>query len=190
MIEEIFTTHEVSKICKVDISTVANWINESKLPAYKTPGGHRRVKAEDLVKFMNKYKMPVPLQLTENKKRILIVDDEKYVVNLIKRYLKKIKSEFDIEIAYDGFEAGTKAISFLPDLIILDIFLPGIDGCKVLEKIKSNEKLKKTKVIAISGKNLAETRKKALSCGADVFMAKPIDFKKLVSTVERFLELA
>ena len=61
--DEVLTTYQISKYCKVSLTTVANWDEQGLLPAYKTPGGHRRVKKADLVEFLKKYNMPVPDEL-------------------------------------------------------------------------------------------------------------------------------
>jgi len=60
---KVFTTHQIAKECNVHHTTVINWINEGKLDSYSTPGGHRRVTEENLVRFMNKYQIPVPARL-------------------------------------------------------------------------------------------------------------------------------
>ena len=65
--KEVFTSYEVSKLCSVTVPTVTNWVEEKILPAYKTPGGHRRIKREDLINFLKKYNMPIPKELLNNK---------------------------------------------------------------------------------------------------------------------------
>jgi len=78
-----YTTFYISKICDVYPTTVANWIDEGKLKAFTTPGGHRRVSADDLKEFLKKYNMPVPEKLFSNgKKKVLAVDDDKAVLKV------------------------------------------------------------------------------------------------------------
>ena len=60
MAHKVLTTHQVAKECNVHHTTVINWVTEGKLKAYTTPGGHRRISEEDLVKFMKKYEIPIP----------------------------------------------------------------------------------------------------------------------------------
>lgn len=190
MKEQIFTTHRIAKFCKVDTSTVTNWVDKGMLKAYKTPGGHRRIKKEVLLAFLKEYGIPVPAEITADKLRVLIVDDNAGIVKIITRAInKKYKNIVEVEPAYDGYEAGKKVGSFYPDLVILDINLPGVDGFRVLEDIKANKELKGVKVLAISGKNIAENKEKILSIGADEFLAKPFGNKEVVSCVARLLEL-
>ncbi len=189
MIKNLFTTHEIAKFCSVDVSTIKNWINEGKLRAYKTPGGHRRINRKDLMQFLQDYGMPVPPQIKEEKIKVLIVDDNKDIVDIISRVLKKQKWGLKIEIAYDGYEAGVKVTSFHPDLMFLDIDLPGVDGYKILHNIKTNKSLAGIRIIAITGKNISETKERILSGGADIFLAKPLELDKLVSMVAKLLAL-
>ncbi len=186
----LFTTYETAKFCKADISTIKNWIDEGKLDAYKTPGGHRRIRRKDLIKFMKKYRIPIPPQIKVGKIKVLIVDDESNIVRIITRLLKKQKWELKIESACDGYEAGVKISNFFPDLLILDIKLPGIDGHKIIRNVKSNKELRNVKILAISGNGTSETKEKVISEGADAFMAKPFYCDELISKIAKLLNLS
>lgn len=188
MEKKIFTTYDVSQYCSVDLSTVINWIEEGKLLAYKTPGGHRRVKKEDLVHFLKEYQMPIAADLVKReRRRVLIVDDNRTVVDLITRALKKLKRKCEVDSAFDGFEAGRKLVTFEPDLVILDLMLPGIDGFKVCKNIRMDKKTKHIKVLAITGFDSPENRKKIFSSGANDYLAKPLEVSDLLERVEKLL---
>ena len=111
MSEKIFTTHDIAQYCYVTGRTVVQWINEGKLKAFRTPGNHSRIKAEEFLDFLHRYQMPVPSDLMGNngtgRKRILIVDDDRGMVDTIQRFLKREKI-YDLEVAFDGFEAGAQ----------------------------------------------------------------------------------
>ena len=83
MRRNILTTYDISKYCEVSFMTVIDWVNQGKLPAYKTPGGHRRIKKDDLVTFLKKHEMPIHPDLKHKVKKILVVDDEPNIVNVI-----------------------------------------------------------------------------------------------------------
>ena len=77
MAKDFYTTHEISRFCNVYPTTVINWIKDGLLPAYTTPGGHRRIKKIDLVKLMKKNNMPVPDELAKSgKNKVLVIDDD------------------------------------------------------------------------------------------------------------------
>src|SRR5689334_3819050 len=139
MKKTFYTTFEISQFCEVSMLAVIKWIDQGKLLAHKTPGGHRRVNHKDLLAFLHHFEMPIPVSLQElDRKRVLIVDDEEIFVRVAKRMLEKLKLDLDIEIARDGYEAGEKVSQWLPDLVLLDLQLPGTDGLKVCRKIKNN----------------------------------------------------
>jgi len=169
----IYTTFEISRFCSVDISTVMGWVDDGKLEAYRTPGGHRRISHEDLLSFLEKYRMPVHPLLKKVSTRVLIVDDDPVEVRMLKRSLGRMMPSAELDVANDGFEAGRKLETFQPDLIILDLMLPGVDGFQVCRNIRADERKKGVKILAISGLRSSETEKKILAMGADGFIAKP-----------------
>ena len=83
----IYTTHDVSRILQVNPRSVINWIDQDLLPAYRTPGGHRRIRREDLLSFLRKHQIPIPPILLDGKFKILIVDDDENIVELIRTFL-------------------------------------------------------------------------------------------------------
>lgn len=179
------TTVEIARLLNVHSSTVARWIDEGTLKAFVTPGGHRRVNSADLLEFLKQHNMPLPPELASlEKKRILVVDDDPKVLAPIVRILKT-KKGYETFTAVDGFQAGEQVSDHNPNLVILDIMLPGIDGFKVCKMIKERDK--NIKVLAITGYNTKENRKKILDAGADAFLPKPFEMKKLIENVEALL---
>lgn len=119
-------------------------------------------------------------------KKILIVDDEPNIVMSLEYTFKK--NNFEVFIARDGQEALDILETAEPNIIILDIMMPNVDGYNTLEQIKKQEKLKDTKVIFLSAKNKEKDIEKGLSLGADLYMTKPFSVKKLVEQVHLLLE--
>jgi len=118
-------------------------------------------------------------------KKILIVDDEPNIVMSLEYTFKK--NNFEVFIARDGQEALDILKNSLPNIIILDIMMPNVDGYNTLEQIKKDERLKDTKVIFLSAKNKEKDIEKGLSLGADLYMTKPFSVKKLVEQVNELL---
>lgn len=114
-------------------------------------------------------------------KKILIVDDEPNIVMSLEYTFKK--NSFQVFIARDGQEALDILKNALPDIIILDVMMPNVDGYNTLEQIKNDARLKHTKVIFLSAKNKEKDIEKGLSLGADLYMTKPFSVKKLVEHV-------
>ncbi|MFD0762815.1 response regulator transcription factor [Lutibacter aestuarii] len=118
-------------------------------------------------------------------RKILIVDDEPNIVMSLEYIFKK--ENFEVFIARDGEEAIEIAETTIPDIILLDIMMPNVDGYQVLNYLKSNEKLKEIKVIFLSAKNKISDVELGLQLGADKYLSKPFSTKKLVKEVKTLL---
>lgn len=114
-------------------------------------------------------------------KKILIVDDEPNIVMSLEYTFKK--NNFEVFIARDGQEAIDFLQTIHPDVIILDVMMPMVDGYATLEHIKKEESLKHTKVIFLSAKNKESDIQKGLDLGADAYLTKPFSVKKIVEQV-------
>jgi excisionase family DNA binding protein len=186
MSERNYTTIDIAKLLDVTQKTVARWIDAGKLDAFVTPGGHRRVYASVLAEFLKKYKMHLPPELEAlDKTRVLVVDDNANIVKTIVRFLNKEADKYDIYTAADGFQAGQAISDHNPQLVILDIKLPGIDGFKVCESIRKRNK--DTKILAITGYDTPDNKKKIIACGANAYLPKPFDMKNLDKAIKRLL---
>lgn len=117
-----------------------------------------------------------------DKKRILIVDDDENIAELISLYL--VKECFDTEIAANGEEALEKFKSYEPNLILLDIMLPGIDGYDVCREIRKDSNVP---IIMLSAKGEVFDKVLGLKIGADDYMVKPFDSNELVARVQAIL---
>ena len=184
------STYQVAKICDVHHTTVINWVNEGKLPAYTTPGGHRRIKNEDLKEFAKKYNIPISdsegVEFEDRKKKlVLIVDDEKDVLDELKDALSG--NGFDMEFASDGFEAGRKIYRHHPDLVLLDFKMPGMDGFQVCEVMRKDKETAAIPIIAVTALSTSEDRVRILSSGVNRYIPKPVDIKVLLSVINEFL---
>ncbi|OUR97898.1 DNA-binding response regulator [Halobacteriovorax marinus] len=119
-------------------------------------------------------------------KKVLIVEDEKHLAEGLKLNLKL--QGHNVEHAEDGIEALKMWTSWQPDLILLDIMLPGIDGIKVLEEIRKVDQ--KIPILILSAKDASRDKVKALNKGVDDYLAKPFDLDELLLRVERLLKKA
>lgn len=187
---EILTVSQASKYCKVSPKTIINWIEGGHLKAYKTVGGHRRIKKEDLDQFLRQRGMPLPEELkVEERKKILVVDDDKIIVETIVQALEEDEYGYEMISASDGFEAGIQVSHFKPDLIILDIMMPDINGYEVCKKIKSNPETKDTKIIVLSAYLDDDAFKQMKEFGADACFSKPLPLEQLKYEVAKLLGL-
>ncbi|MBM4339776.1 MAG: response regulator [Deltaproteobacteria bacterium] len=187
---EILTVSQASKYCNVSPKTIINWIEAGHLKAYKTVGGHRRIKKEDMDKFLRDKGMPLPDEgKGEERKKILVVDDDKIIVETIVQALEEDEYGYEMISASDGFEAGLQVNHFKPDLLILDIMMPDINGYEVCQKVKSNPETKETKIIVLSAYLNDGAFKQMKDHGADACFSKPLPLEQLKFEVAKLLGL-
>ncbi len=192
-ITKTYSALQVANICGVVNQTAINWINNSHLTAFKTPGGQYRVYMEDLINFLESRNMKIPVELDDvwkrrNNNRVIIVEDDKDLSDMLKEFLRVKLSDCEIIQAFDGFEAGRVLVNKFSGIVILDIYLPGINGYEICKRIKKNSELASVKVIAISGMSDPDVEEKIMRMGADAFFKKPLDFKKLIAEIKGILK--
>ena len=113
--------------------------------------------------------------------KILIVEDNEMNRDMLSRRL--IKKGFEIIIAVDGEEGVKKTLSEKPDLILMDMSLPIMDGWEATKKLKSNSDTSKIPIIALTAHAMAQDKEKALAAGCDEYDTKPIDLNRLLSKI-------
>lgn len=188
--EDTLTVYKASQLCKVSSKSIINWIEAGHIKAYKTVGGHRRIKRSDLEDFMKRQGIPIPEETpTNGRKRILVVDDDPIIVETIVQALEEDEFDYEVISAADGFEAGLQVNHFQPNLMILDIMMPDIKGNEVCRRIKSSPETRDTKIIVLSAYLDDEKFEEMKSYGADMCFSKPLPLPQLKEEVARLLEL-
>jgi len=178
------STFKIAELLDVNPSSVANWVDQNLLEAHRTPGGHRRVSVEDLVRFLRDHKIPVPDELEAPPARILVVDDEPALCQMIARSLRLANPVYEVIEALDGFRAGQIVATLKPDVVILDLRMPGMDGFEVCRTIKSQEESRHCVVLAMTAFPSQESKDRIRECGADAYFAKPLEMDELLAAVQ------
>ncbi|MFH1394636.1 MAG: response regulator [Candidatus Omnitrophota bacterium] len=118
-------------------------------------------------------------------KKILVIDDELDILEVLSFRLEK--AGYEIISAVNGKEALDILKKMIPDLILLDLRLPVIDGYEVCQRIKTDSKLKKIPVILLTASNVSKVEKTAKKFNVEGFIIKPFDYKDLIAKVEKFI---
>ncbi len=184
--KQSFSTSEVARFCHVTPDTIRKWAEAGRIGVFKTPGGHRRIRREDLVRFLRDNNIPLHEDLRDDGVRILVVDDEKAIISLIRRFLERAKSPFEISVATDGFDAGHQIGTFRPNVVFLDIRLPGLDGFEVCRRIKSSPDTASTNIIAMTGYYEQDVANRIVEMGAITCLKKPFtpdDLRRVLAMV-------
>ncbi|QEK11965.1 response regulator transcription factor [Crassaminicella thermophila] len=120
-----------------------------------------------------------------NKKKILVVDDEQHIIELIQFNLEN--SGFDVITSENGEDAIRIAEEEMPDVILLDLMLPGIDGFEACKKIRNNDKTRKIPVIMLTAKGEEMDKVLGLELGADDYLTKPFSVRELIARIKAVL---
>lgn len=187
-VKTVYTTGEAAKICKVSQQTIIRCFDNGTLKGFRVPGSRfRRIPRNDLYAFMKDNGIPTDA-LENGKRKVLIVDDDRELVDLLADAFQR-DGRFEIKTADNGFDAGMYVREFRPDIVVLDIMLPDINGKEVCQRVRSDDSLEAVKIICISGMVEQDKISDLKSAGADDFMQKPFTTDKLLDRVCDLLEI-
>ena len=177
--KEYYTTSEMAKILHVAVGSIINWVDDGQINAIITPGGHRKIPYKELIRFLTMHKYDIPQELLR-KKLVFLVDDEDQMHSFFKQMFKNIDG-FELKC----FSSGTEALISLgknqPEIMIVDILMPDIDGIQVIKNIRSNKNYSGIHIIAISA--IVDKKENSLNAGANVFLKKPFDIKEFKKAI-------
>jgi len=180
--KQVFTTGEAAKVCNVSQQTIIRCFDSGRLQGFRVPGSRfRRIPRHGLIRFMKENDIPLD-SLEGGKRRVLIVDDDPEIVEMLQAVLER-DGRFEYRTAATGYDAGLLTESFRPHVILLDYMLPDVNGNVVCERIRENPALEDTRIIFISGVVDQTERSNLLEAGADDFLQKPFDVKRLVDRI-------
>lgn len=185
MNETLLTIPQAAKRCSLSRGTLWKYAKRGELRTSLTPGGQYRVHIQDLDLFMRQKGMnPFPSSASVEKK-ILIVDDDRSIRDFLTQTL--IDNGYQTELARDGFEAGLRVMTFRPELVILDLFMPKLNGFDVCAQIKSNADTAHIKVLIFTGFDSPENRERTLRAGADGYLTKSVRKNDLIQRIEALI---
>lgn len=186
---DTFTTAQAARLLGVSVATVVNWIDDGRLRAHKTPGGHRRISRDDLVAFAHHYEMPLggaEVRGQRDKKRVLVVDDDPAILTLYADALK-IEGGFEVKTARSGFAAGLAVARWRPDVMLLDVHMPGMDGFEVLERVRGADTLSDLPVILCTAYAEKLEQRPDVRDQVAAVLTKPVAIDRLLGEVRRVL---
>jgi CheY-like chemotaxis protein len=169
---------ETAKALGVTPATLRGWTNRSILRAETTEGGHRRYPVNDVLRLAKKrgkrLELPEDLSL-----RVLVVDDDEQFSHFIQEVLEAMPAVSAVSVADSGYVAGNLLPRFKPDVVLLDLKMPGLDGFEVCRLIKADPETRFTRVIAMSGFCTPENSQEIISAGAECCLSKPFSVENL-----------
>ena len=178
---EVLSTGDLCRMFKVNRVTVNDWVAAEKLPEFKTLGGHLRFRRGELARFLKERGVPLPPELKSAVTRILIVDDEPSILNTLSRRIRARHPAAVVDTADNGVDAILKIGAKFPDILILDLIMPKMDGMEVIRRLHANPHAADIKILAMSGytRDAAEV----LKAGAHAFFRKGSDLADLLAAL-------
>jgi excisionase family DNA binding protein len=179
---EWLTLGQAARFLGVAQSTIRKWSDQGRVPAFYTPGGHRRYRRSDLERFLER---SGPGGAMRAGPLILLVDDDAKV-----RELVRVNLEFE---GYTVREAGSaeEGMSAIedaqPDLILLDVMMPQVDGWEMLRRVQERHGVGAIPVVMFSGKVDERSQAEAEERGAQGFVGKPFDLQQLIDQTKQIV---
>jgi excisionase family DNA binding protein len=185
-VRRFYTTKQIADLCGVHITTAIRWIDTGELPAFRTPGGRRRVTEEDLRNFVGRHGIPVARKIRRDRPLVLVVDDDAIVLRSIARQLEAAQ-RYDVVTAGNGYDALLEVGAKLPDLVVLDLLMPNFDGFEVCSAIKRSPSTRDVSIIAVTGRYSEDVERRVLALGAAACLPKQEAVLSLPAILDRAL---
>jgi len=173
---------EAAELLGVSPVTVRNWARKGELTSHSTAGGHRRFLYEDIEVFARRNGMTLFLNVSENL-RVLVVEDDRQFSAFIAEALRTMEPPPETAFAYDGFEAGRLLQRSQPQLVLLDLMLPGMDGFEICRRLRQDPETRAIRIIAMTGFDSAENLARILDAGAELCLSKPFNMTELTDAI-------
>ncbi len=177
------TIPQAAKHCSISRVTLWRWVKSGNLKAFVSPGGHYKIREKDLKSFINGRMGYLSTADRQDTKKILIVDDDPDVQKILAKILSA--NDYRAEVASDGLDAGMKIVQFKPDLIILDLLMPKMNGFEVCRRIKEDREHAHIKILILTGFDTKENKDRSLRAGADGYLSKPVKKNDLIRHIEK-----
>ena len=178
------TLGQAAKYLGMAQSTIRKWSDSGRLPAFYTPGGHRRYRRNDLDQFLERGGAAAPRR-SEGRRRILIVDDDDRLREFVRVNLEM--EGYSVREAASAEEGLSALDDEPPDLILLDVMMPQVDGWEMLRRVQERHGVGSIPVVMFSGQVDDNAAGEAVERGASGFVGKPFDPQQLLERARQIL---
>jgi excisionase family DNA binding protein len=176
---EWLTLGQAARFLGVAQSTIRKWSDQGRVPAFYTPGGHRRFRRGDLESFLAR-SGPGRQQAGPT---VLLVDDDERMRELVRLELER--EGYDVQEAASADEGLASIESRKPELVLLDVMMPHVDGWEMLRRIQDQYGAGAIPVVMFSGQVDEEAQRQAEAVGAQAFVGKPFDLHQLIEQTKQ-----
>lgn len=178
--DRLYTTHDISRLLQVDPSTVSKWIDRGLLLAFRTPGGHRRVRLGDLRSFLVTHQMPVPEELGTGAVRLLAIEADRLGQESLKRAFEGYGSQIELSLVPSGIDALLMINELKPHGLLVDTEQTEVDALSLSRRVTTHRLLDSVHVLLMATRCTPELAAQAIEAGAVACLAKPVDAAKVL----------
>jgi excisionase family DNA binding protein len=173
---------EVASLLGVSPVTVRKWACRGELKCHLTPGGHRRFYRAEIESFVRDRDMSYAADGRQSQ-RVLVAENDRQFAQYLFESLQQVP-RLDVTITFDGFEAGRQLQKTSPEILLLDIQLPGMDGYEVCRQLSEDPETARTRIIAMTGSYSADVAARIRRCGVDHCLSKPFSLDTLMFAID------
>lgn len=196
MSSEQFSSFQIGKMLNVSRQAVNQWIDKGYIASYRTPGGHRRVRRADLLIFLKERSIPIPdvllkslaHQANEVQPRIMMIDDDEDFLVLMQQAILDQLPRAQVSLYSNGYDALVALGANVPDLLVLDLVMPNIDGLEICRRLKSNQRTRALPILIVSAHDSTEHYQTLHDLGVDQICTKStpvLDLSSKISDIVR-----
>lgn len=178
----LLTSYQVGTLLQVNPSSVNKWIKDGRIPAYRTPGGHRRIRATDLMTFLTAHNMPVPqgLTVTPKSRSILAISDDPHIFDALKQNLTGDGS-LQVTLATDGLDGLMRVGAESPDVVVLGPTRAPLDSLDICRRLRAAPKTHGVKIAVLLSPSSPLSEREAKLAGADWVITAPVQHTTLAA---------
>lgn len=189
---ELCTTKQAAENLGVTSRTVLLWSKQGLLKSWRTPGGHRRFSVEEVEKLatdlLENTSTSNITQLGQKKLRVLVVEDDPYLLNLYSLNINSWDFPIELSLSQDGYDGLYMAGICKPDLIVLDLNLPEVDGFQIIATLIKNGRISFDQIIIVSGLTEQNISSNLPNMKDITILKKPIDFERIKDIVKEKID--
>jgi len=178
-VNDFYTTREAAELLGVSLRTVQLWVEDGVLKAWKTAGGHRRLSRDSVENILGQQQGALNNEILDKETKILVIEDDLDLLELYKLRIQLWDLPVKVLTAASGYEGLIKIGENQPDIVILDLILPNMDGFQLIETLMNTGNFKDMKIIVISALTDVEIEEKGGLHKSITLLHKPISFEKL-----------
>lgn len=173
-------TTYAAKMLGMSVGTIQSLVEKNELRAWKTQGGHRRISMQSLREYQRRHNMPIGLlENADQRLKVLVVDDDPLVLELMRGLSTSSEIPLDFTLMSSGLEALIDIASIQPDVLIADLYMPGVDGFALLRTLRAKSMFSKMSCLAVSALSPEEIEARGGLPEGVIFMPKPLSLNWL-----------